>query len=300
MAMDSEDQAAAPTPTVPDRQDRTISRIVLRVVALGVVLIGAAWIVVAVRDRPDADAVWRRAQDDLRSGRFDAVEDAIVELGRLRPPTVEDRMLRAQLAIARERGDDAIAILDAIEDDAPLAAQARLLAGQIALRRDRLKVAEEAFLEALRLNPGLSQARLELIYIYGYQTRSEDLSEQFAAMASRGPLSYAQALLWSLIRGVQWTPEEIVELLGKAVRADPTDGVSRIALADALITLNRFDEASATLAPLSIEDPDVRAARGRLALERGDVGDAPKSDCRGAEPTRGPGKAPGESGAAGA
>ena len=115
------------------------------------------------------------------------------------------------------------------------------------------------------------QARRELIYIYGYQTRDEALSEQFAALAARGPLQYSQVLLWSLIRGVKWTPEEIVEVLSRAVKADPEDGESRVALADALITLNRFDEAGAAIAPMPVDDPDARAARGRLALELGDV-----------------------------
>ena len=249
----------------------TRDRCIVAVVGSVLLVLGVTVATILFWPSADPNKIWQDAQDDLRAGRLDAVDRAVARLGRIRPPTVEDRMLRAQLAIARDRGDDAIEILDAIEDDAPLARQARLLAGQIALRRDRLKAAEEAFHEALKLDPGLSQARLELIYIYGYQSRSEDLSEQFAALAARGPLGYSRVLLWSLIRGVQWTPQEIVELLSKAVKADPTDGVSRIALADALITLNRFDEADATLAPLSIEDPDVRAARGRLALERNDV-----------------------------
>src|SRR5690606_1705915 len=95
--------------------------------------------------------------------------------------------------------------------------------------------------------------------------------EQFRRLAEQGTVTPEEAFLWSLIRGVQWTPEEVVEALAAAVAADPEDRRSRIALADALMDLTRFDEASAVLEPLDPDDPDARRALGRLALERGDV-----------------------------
>ena len=273
--MDRDNQGPPSTPAAPDpnevRGARVAFRRVLPILGVAGFAIGVAWVAATVLYRPDPDAVWRQAHEDLQAGRFDEVERAVDRLGRLRPATEEDRMLRGMLAVGRDRDEEAIELLQSIGDDAPLAPQARLLVGQLALRRGRLKQAEEAFLEALALDPELAQARLELIYIYGYQSRSEALSAQFAALAARGPLRYSQVFLWSLIRGIQWTPQEIVELLTKAVKADPSDGESRAALADALITLNRFDEAAAALAPMPEDDPDARAARGRLALEVVDV-----------------------------
>ncbi|QDV37244.1 tetratricopeptide repeat protein [Tautonia plasticadhaerens] len=220
---------------------------------------------------PDPEQVWREAQAALKRGDFDAAERASDRLASLRAPTATDLMLRAQVAIARERVDEALEILREFPEDDPMAAQAKMLAGQLELRRDRLRAAEERFREALELDPGLSQVRRELIFIYGYQSKSDAIEEQFRGLADSGPVSAKDAFLWSLIRGVQWTPEEIVERLSSAVERDPGDRTSRIALADALMELNRFDEAGRLLEPLDPSDPDSRAALGRLAFERGDV-----------------------------
>jgi tetratricopeptide (TPR) repeat protein len=221
--------------------------------------------------RPDPDQLWGEAQAALRGGRFDEAERASERLATLRPPTDADLMLRAQLAIARDRTDSALEILGQLPESSPLTPQARMLAGQLELRRSRLRVAERLYREALALDPDLSQARRELIYIYGYQSRSGEIEEQFRGLAESGPIDPDDAFLWSLIRGVQWTPEEIVEVLSKAVEQDEADRRSRIALADALMDLNRFDEAEGALGPLDPSDPEARAALGRLALERGDV-----------------------------
>ncbi|MEW4567231.1 tetratricopeptide repeat protein [Tautonia sp. JC769] len=180
-------------------------------------------------------------------------------------------MLNAQVAIAQEETDEALAILDDLPESSALRSQALLLAGQLELRRDRLRIAEEYFLRAIERDPNLTQAYRELIFIYGFRSQSEAIEEIFTQLARLGPLSPKEAFVWSLIRGVQWTPEEIVETLSRAVQADPDDTRSRIALADALLELTRFEEAETVLAPLDLSDPDSRAALGRLALERGDV-----------------------------
>ena len=64
-----------------------------------------------------------------------------------------------------------------------MAAQARMLAGQTELRRDRVRLAEELFHAALALDPRLVQAHRELIYIYGMQLRRRELSREFMALS---------------------------------------------------------------------------------------------------------------------
>ena len=63
----------------------------------------------------------------------------------LRAPTPFDWFLRGELAASRGQLDEAIAALDSVPEQHHLAAQARLVAGQVERRRDRLRLAESAF-----------------------------------------------------------------------------------------------------------------------------------------------------------
>ncbi|WP_052315648.1 hypothetical protein, partial [Singulisphaera acidiphila] len=90
----------------------------LRLVALGLLSALALGSLVAfVWPSPDPEAVWKQARAAFEARDFARVEAELARLGRLREPTSLDRMLHAQLAIARGRVDEAIADLDRIPDD---------------------------------------------------------------------------------------------------------------------------------------------------------------------------------------
>ena len=114
------------------------------------------------------------------------------------------------------------------------------------------------------------QALRELVYIYGMQLRRPELNATFKALSELTPLTYPEVFLWCLSRGVSWEPSEIAETLARCIEADPNDRWARLGRADALRELSRFDEAESVLAPLPESDPDARAARVRIALDRGD------------------------------
>src|SRR5262249_40421726 len=132
------------------------------IVAVGVA-VAMAW--------PDTDPerIWSRALADFEAGRWDGTEAALSRLARLRAPTPRDHLLRAKLLIARRRVDDALAALARVPDADPMAAQARLVAGQLESKRGRLPAAERHLLAAIALDPNQVQARRELVYIYGTQ-----------------------------------------------------------------------------------------------------------------------------------
>src|SRR5207237_10018272 len=125
-----------------------------------------------------------------------------------------------QLAVARNRTEEALADLARVPDHHYMAAQARLMAGQLELRRDRLRFAEEAFHAALRLNPGLIQAHRELIYIFGLQLRRPALHAEFHALASLSDLKFDEAFHWCLLRNESWEPSEVVAMVSKCIAAD--------------------------------------------------------------------------------
>jgi tetratricopeptide (TPR) repeat protein len=239
------------------------------VVLLGAALAaGAGW--VRARGRIDPEAVRVKAQEDAGAGRWEDVARALRQLDAHGPPPPDELLLRARLDLVRDRPEEAIALLDRIPDASPVAARARLLAGQVQLRRGHMRHAERYLLEAIRLEPKLLMARRELVFIYGMQTRRQALGEQMQALAEGAPLTFEHLFLWCLTRGSVWDAAELTKALQSYVDADPEDRWSRLALADALQNLGRLDEAERLLAPLPDSDPDARAGRIRLALERGE------------------------------
>lgn len=240
--------------------------------AVGVALAASASIGFWISSEPgaDPDRLLARAKADFEAGRRDRASRELDRLARLREPTAEVRLLRAQIEISAGRIDRALELFAQIPDDDQTGAIARLRAGQLELRRDRTVPAEAHFLKALAIEPRLVQARRELIYIYGMQLRRRELAEQFRALSHQVQLTYDDIFLWCLTRGTVWEPEESSQQLAKFVAADPGDRGSRLGLAEDLRRLGKLGEALEALAPLPESDPDARATRARLALDRND------------------------------
>lgn len=233
-------------------------------VAGGAVLSLQPW-----RER-DPDKIWKQGEADLNAARFDAAEAAVARLKRIRKPTPEDLLLQAQVHIARERRDEALRVLALVPDDAPMAAQARLMAGRIELRRGKLGVAERNLREAARLDPKLVPAHRELIYIYGMLLRRRELDAEFRALSELTPLTFENLFHWTLTRSTNWEPRELRGDLEGFLKAEPGDRSTRLALGECLRRLGFRDEADATLSPLPDTDAEARAIRVRVALDRGD------------------------------
>ena len=226
--------------------------------------IALAWL----RPWADPDALWHEAEAALRAGRIDQAEAASNRLGRLRRPTPLDWMLRAQVDIARDRIESAVAALDRVPDDYAIGAQARLMAGQVELRRHRARAAEEYFRKAIAIDPKLERAHSELIYILGYQLRRAELNAEFQALSSITDLTYDQAFHWCLLRNALWEPDTALDELSQFIQADPEDRWSRLAIAENYRRMGRLDDAETVLAPLPASDRDAMAIRVMLALDR--------------------------------
>src|SRR5262249_26084203 len=161
----------------------------------------------------------------------------------------------------------ALAGLATIPDGHPLAPWARLRAGQLERGRHRLRAAEAALRRTLELEPDRIEARRELIYILGLQLRRRELAAEFAALAAGSTLTAREVWVWCLLHDLAWwTPDEHAMVLRPALRADPGDRWSRLALAESERRQGHFEGAEALLAPLPADDPDARAARAGIAL----------------------------------
>jgi tetratricopeptide (TPR) repeat protein len=148
-----------------------------------------------------------------------------------------------------------------------MAAQARLMAGQIELRRDRVRFAEQSFRAALRLDPGVVQAHRELIYIYGMQLRRPELTSEFLALSKLTKLTFDNVFHWCLLRNNSWEPGEAIESLSRYIAADPEDRWSRLALAENERRMGLDAEAESTLSVLPAHDPEAIALRAQIALD---------------------------------
>jgi tetratricopeptide (TPR) repeat protein len=248
----------------------------LRLVVLGLavaIVALLAWGYRAIRGgSADPEALWSQAQADLQAGRFDCVESAVARLERLREPTPLDRMLRGQLALARERPDEALAELARVPDGHFLAARARLLAGQVEQRRDRFRFAEQAFRQAIELDPKLIQPHRELVLIYGYQLRRSELAGEFLDLSRLTELGFDDLFHWGLFQSETWEPDWAERVLERCVVADPGDRWSRLALSECRRKINgALDEAEAALAGLDPHDLEVIKVLARIALDRDDV-----------------------------
>jgi tetratricopeptide (TPR) repeat protein len=239
---------------------------------IALIVMACASVAVAVRAWPESepDRLRQQALIELQSGRFSRAAAALDRLRSLDRPMPADWMLRAQVDLALGRIPAALSDLQAVSDDDPMAARARLQEGRIELRRDRARAAEAAFLRAVARDPKLIEARRELVYIYGMQMRRRELQAQFEALSELTPLTFDQVRLWCLTRMSDWDPREVEGVLESFVAADPEDRASRLALADTYRRLGRPDEAERRLAELPSLDPDARVIRIRMAQDRGD------------------------------
>ncbi len=68
-----------------------------------------------------------------------------------------------------------------------------------------------------------------------------------------------------------WDPNEAGEVLKQFVTVDPADRWSRLALATSYQLKHQYEEAEFTLVPLTESDPDARALRAQIAIDRGEI-----------------------------
>ncbi len=234
--------------------------------------VGAAIVVLVFSMRSgDPDDIWQAAKLAIDQERIGDAKKQLDLLAKARSPLPRDWMIRGLVALAEKRTDDAVDELKKVPDADPLAGRSWLLIGQAELRRNRARVAEAALLKAVKLDPTLTQAHSELIFIYGMQLRRGDLKRQFNALSQLTDLSFHNVFHWCLLRNCLWEPGEVAKTLSTFVEADPSDRHSRLALADNYRRLGLFEEAGQALEVLPEDDLQALAARVLLAMDRHQV-----------------------------
>jgi tetratricopeptide (TPR) repeat protein len=236
----------------------------------GLILLGLAGVITTVRGsgRSDPSKLGAEARVALKNRQWPRAEGLLAQLARQRPPTSDDIVLRAELKLGRGWVDESIALLTGIADSDPLAASARLVAGQIEKSRNRARPAEALFIQASRLDPRLVAAHRELILLYAAQGRRLDLNAQYKVLTDLESLTFDDVFLWMTSFENLWLNDVIRSQLERFLAADPDDRVSRLALAGVLLHTHQLEESESLLRPLRDSDPDARALRAHIALSR--------------------------------
>ncbi|MGC8642311.1 MAG: tetratricopeptide repeat protein [Isosphaeraceae bacterium] len=240
----------------------------LWVLALAIPALIAIVYAVRAMEKPDCEKLTEQVRLAVRQGQWAHAQQLLDQLRRQHPSQSRVEVLHAELDDARGLKDAAIARLRSIPATEPLAAHARTMAGQIEKGRHRARAAEELFLDALAVDPGLALARRELIWIYAMQGRRAELRAQYLALAQTKPPQFQDVFFWTLSLEDIWINETIREDLKRFLAADPDDRQSRLSLAAVLLGDSNLDESERILAPLSEANVDARIVWARLALGR--------------------------------
>ncbi len=253
------------------RRKRRALVLVLFAIALsaGGALAWKLWLPRPQKDSKNLDLLYV-ALADFNAGRFEQANAVLDRRAAETRPTSLDWMLRARVASAQGRLEDALKSLDRIPDSSPIAAQARLLAGQVELARHHARAADQALRRALELDPSHIQTYRELAYLYALQRRKAECVDVFLALDQHFEMGYVLAFAWGQNDCEIWDPSEAIKVLVLMLEADPDDRDSRLALATNYRLQTQFDRAEETLRPLGDADPDARAIRVRMAFDCGD------------------------------
>jgi tetratricopeptide (TPR) repeat protein len=244
----------------------------------GVVALGLVWWRVTLGSEKDPMrlALLHSALNEFNAERYERATAILDRRAQAVMPTSLDWMLRARIAEAQGRLADAREDLKHIPDSDLISSQAWLKAGRIEVKLHRARAGEAAYRRALALNPDQVQGYRELAYLYALERRKAECDAQFRALNERVPLSYIMAFAWCQNYCELWDPNEAIPILSHFIAADPANRDSRLALASCYEATNRIDEALAVLSPLPDSDPDARALRIQLAIDRGEIDTARK------------------------
>ena len=164
---------------------KRIRRVLLLVLVVIALAIGGAAALRRWRRQSERDSarlgLLSAALAEFNAGRHEQALALLDQRAAEVAPTALDWMLRARVAEAQGRSEDALANLKQIPDSDPIAAQAWLKAGQIELARHRARASEAASLRALALNPDQIQAHRELAYLYAIQRRKQECHAHYRA-----------------------------------------------------------------------------------------------------------------------
>jgi tetratricopeptide (TPR) repeat protein len=250
-------------------------------IVLPVIAISAAALAVWFLAYPHRKLDVRRARALASAGRFDMAEAMVREHLRSAKDDQEAHTLLGRLLLdnplrkmedpeARPVWTEALEHLGRVEPkDKPTAAIVSLYRGKALYNLSRWDEAEEAWLEALKLDPKVPEAGWALLDLYYVEVRPEETQKLALRLHAVEPDPHDRVeLLVELLRqDVQSPdPESLIPLFEPCVRANPRGSHTAQALAKSLIRESKGEQGLKILnRSLELNSDDPRAWEGLLS-----------------------------------
>jgi putative PEP-CTERM system TPR-repeat lipoprotein len=196
------------------------------------------------------------------------------------PGTQADLVL-IRTAIARKEFDKALTAIDALERKQPNSPVASNLRGLALLGKRDVAGARKSFERAAALDARYFPAAANLARLDLGDKKPEDAKKRFEAVLAKDPKNVAALLAIAELRAMEGgSPDEVAEMIGKAIVANPTDSAPRMALMSHWLRANKARNAVAAgrdaLAAMP-DRPEVLRALGRAQLADGNPSGALES-----------------------
>lgn len=228
-------------------------------------------------DPKDAKKRTSLALAHMRKGEVDSA------FGELQDIAASDKGTTADLALVsahlrRKEYDKALKAIDALEKKQPNDPLAANLRGMTQIAKQDRAAARTSFEQALSINPTYFPAVSNLAALDTADKKPEDARKRFENLLAKDPKN-VQALvaLADLRAKAGATKEELAELIGKAVVANPTEAAPRLMLVELHLRNKEFKQAlsAAQNAVAALPDnPEVLDALGRVQQASGDFNQA--------------------------
>lgn len=209
--------------------------------------------------------------------------NAAVAFEELEQISSADKGVTADLALIAaylrtNQTDKALKAIDTIEKKQPDNAATHNLRARTLLTKMDVSGARKSFEKALAINPGFFPAAASLAALDIAEKKPEDARKRFEAILAADPKNIQAILALAELRAAAGgTPEEVANLIVKAVAASPTEVTPRIALIQYHLKSKDTKKALAAAndAVAAIPDkPEILDALGRAQQFSGDLNQA--------------------------
>jgi cellulose synthase operon protein C len=207
-------------------------------------------------------------------------ETAFQELEQI---SVSDKGISADLALIaahlrNNQLDKALKAIDALEKKQPDNPATHLLRGRALLAKKDVPGARKSFEKALSLNPTFFPAVTSLATLDILDKNPDDAKRRFEVVLSTDPKNIQALLALAELKAANGgSSDDVTSIIGKAISANPSDVVPRLALIQYYLTIkdNKKALTSANEATTAIPDkPEILDALGRAQQVSGDLNQA--------------------------